>query len=308
MLWYAKRFFWYLLNKPKALFDLLWCKMAPVLPDKLFIKVHFWLNLNYRLDLKNPKSYNEKLQWLKLNNHHDEYTHLVDKIEAKEYVSRIIGDEYIIPTLGIWNSVEDISWGTLPQKFVIKATSDSGSVIVCKDKSKLNIEKSSKILSKLGNRDYTIISKEYPYKKVPHRFIAEKYLEDESGYELKDYKFFCFDGVVRFLFVATGRQSHDTRFDFFDTSFNHLPVINGHPNADVCPVKPLNFDKMIEIASKLSQGFPHVRIDLYNVSGKIYFGEFTFFHWSGMVPFIPIEWDYRFGEYISLPSKQTLNV
>lgn len=298
---FIKRLSWYLLNNPKALIDVFWCKFAPILPDRLFLKVHFWLNLNYRLDLRNPKTYNEKLQWLKLNDHHDEYTQLVDKIEAKKYVASIIGDEYVIPTLGTWNSVDEISWDTLPKQFVVKATSDSGGVVVCKDKSKLNIKESAIKLNRLGNRDYTIISKEYPYKNVPHRFIAEEYLEDESGYELKDYKFFCFDGVVRFLFVATGRQNHDTRFDFFDTDFNHLPIINGHPNADVCPIKPKNFSQMLDIAQKLSKGFPHVRIDLYNVSGRIYFGEYTFFHWSGMVPFEPMEWDHIIGDYLKLP-------
>lgn len=135
---------------------------------------------------------------------------------------------------------------------------------------------------------------------MPHRFIAEKYMEDESGFELKDYKIFCFDGSPKFLFVATGRQQHDTRFDFYDLDFNHLPVLNGHPNADLWPVKPENFSEMLDVAAKLSKGIPHVRVDLYNVNGKIYFGEMTFFHWSGMVPFEPLEWDYKFGEYINL--------
>ena len=126
-------------------------------------------------------------------------------------------------------------------------------------------------------------------------------MEDESGYELKDYKIFCFDGEAKFLFVATGRQQNDTRFDFYDTEFNHLPLTNGHANADVWPVKPENFEEMLEVASKLSKGIPHVRVDLYNINGRIYFGELTFFHWSGMVPFEPNEWDYKFGEYLHLP-------
>ena len=158
-------------------------------------------------------------------------------------------------------------------------------------------------LQRTGNRDYTKINKEYPYHNVSHRYIAEQYLEDESGFELKDYKIFCFNGVPKFLFVATGRQQNDTRFDFFDCEFNHLPVKNGHPNADIQPTKPQNFEEMLEIASRLSQGIPHVRVDLYNVKGRVYFGEMTFFHWSGIVPFEPIEWDYKFGEYIKLPNK-----
>lgn len=126
-------------------------------------------------------------------------------------------------------------------------------------------------------------------------------MEDESGYELKDYKIFCFDECPKFLFMATGRQNHDTRFDFFDTNFKHLPIINGHLNADIEPIAPYNFEDMLEIAGRLSKGIPHVRVDLYNINGKIYFGELTFFHWSGMVPFEPKEWDYIFGEYIKLP-------
>ena len=213
-----------------------------------------------------------------------------------------MGGGIIIPTLGVWNSVDEIDWDDLPNQFVVKSANDSGGVVVCKDKSKLNIEEAKAKLRGLGGRDYSIISKEYPYKNVPHRFLAEEYMEDESGFELKDYKIFCFDGKAKFLFVATGRQQHDTRFDFYDIQFNHLPIINGHPNADICPQKPKNFEKMIAIAEKLSQGFPHVRVDLYNVNGRIYFGELTFFHWSGMVPFEPAEWDYKFGEFIKLPT------
>lgn len=125
-------------------------------------------------------------------------------------------------------------------------------------------------------------------------------MEDESGFELKDYKFFCFDGKVEFLFVATGRQQNDTRFDFYDRDFNHLPVINGHPNADIWPTKPKKYEEMILVAEKLSSGLKHVRVDLYNINGNIYFGELTFFHWSGIVPFEPMEWDYKFGNYLNL--------
>lgn len=279
----------------------LWRKCAPYISDELYIKVAFRLNVGYWPDLEHPKSFNEKLQWLKLHDKHDEYTKMVDKIEAKEYVASIIGEKYIIPTIGTWNSVDEIDWDSLPNQFVIKATNDSGGVVVCKDKSKLNIQEAKNKLFKLGNRDYTIVSKEYPYKKVQHRYIAEQYIEDESGYELKDYKFFCFDGDAKFLFVATGRQQNDTRFDFYDKYFNHLPVINGHPNADRWPIKPRNFEEMLDVAGKLSMGIPHVRVDLYNVNGRIYFGELTFFHWSGFCPFEPQEWDFKFGSYLRLP-------
>ena len=197
---------------------------------------------------------------------------MVDKVDAKDYVASIIGEQYIIRTLGVWDTVDEISWDVLPNQFVIKSTNDSGGVVVCRDKAKFSMEDAKKKLRNMGGRDYSIISKEYPYKKVPRRFIAEVYIEDESGYELKDYKFFCFDGEVKFLFVATGRQQNDIRFDFYDIEFNHLPVLNGHPNADIWPVKPVNYDEMLDVAAKLSKGIPHVRVDLYNVNGKIYFG------------------------------------
>ena len=276
-------------------------EFCPIIPDRLYLKWTFKNRMGYPLNLDNPQSFSEKLQWLKLNDIHPEYTPMVDKAEAKKIVVSIIGDKYVIPTLGLWNSVEDIDWENLPNSFVVKSTNDSGGVVVCKDKSNFDKSEAEKKLKLLGGREYTKYNKEYPYRDVPHRFIAEKYMEDESG-ELRDYKIFCFNGKARFLFVATGRQLGDTRFDFFDEDFNHLPVLNGHPNADVLPQRPENFEKMLEIAEALSQGIPHVRVDLYNVKGNIYFGEYTFFHWSGMVPFEPIEWDYKFGEYLILPS------
>ena len=273
----------------------------PFLSDDSYLKFQFKHCVGYPLNLEKPRSYNEKLQWLKLNDIHPEYTKMVDKATAKDYVASIIGEKYIIPTLGLWNSVEEIEWDKLPNQFVVKSTGDSGGVVVCKDKNKFNQKEAIKKLKSLGERDYYRYNLEYPYKDVPHRYIAEAYMEDESGFELKDYKIFCFNGAPRFLFVATGRQQNDTRFDFYDTEFNHFPVLNGHPNADVWPTKPENFEEMLDVASKLSQGIPHVRVDLYNINGKVYFGELTFFHWSGMVPFEPVEWDYKFGEWLKLP-------
>ena len=269
--------------------------------DKLFLRIQFRVQVGYWPDFDNPRTFNEKMQWLKLNDIHPEYTYLVDKATAKDYVSAIVGDKYIIPTIGIWDDLDSIDWVSLPDKFVLKSTSDSGGVVVCKDKRKLDILSAKRKLKGLGTRDYTKYNKEYPYRNVPHRYIAEEYMEDESGFELKDYKIFCSYGRPLFLFVATGRQQNDTRFDFYDTEFNHLPVLNGHPNANVWPVKPHNFEEMLDIAGKLSKEFPHVRVDLYNVNGRIYFGELTFFHWSGMVPFEPSSWDLKFGDMIQLP-------
>lgn len=301
MLCKVKRLFYHLSNHPIRFFNHLWHVIAPCVPDRLYLKVEFWFNMGYWPNLKSPTTFNEKLQYLKLESKkHPEYTTMVDKVAAKDYVSSIIGDKYLIPTLGVWNTVEEIDWSILPNQFVIKAAGDSGGIVICKDKNILDIEKSKLYLKKNGERNYCSVNREFPYKNVPHRYIAEEYMVDESGYELKDYKIFCFDGEPKFLFVATGRQNNDTRFDFFDIDFNHIPVLNGHPNADDRPTRPSNFEEMLEIAKKLSQGFPHVRVDLYNINGKIYFGELTFFHFSGIVPFEPNIWDYKFGEYIKL--------
>lgn len=290
-----------MLGKPDVLILKAWHCFEPIVSDETFLRVLFRIKVGYWPNLKKPRSINEKLQWLKLHYKRPEYTEMVDKVAVKDYVANIIGDEYIIPTIGVWDNIDDIDWDKFPNQFVLKASHDSGGVVVCKDKSKLDIIEAKATLSGAGKKDYTKYNKEYVYKDVPHRFIAEAYMVDESGYELKDYKFFCYDGKPKYLFVATGRQQNDTRFDFYDINFNHLPVLNGHPNADVWPTKPQNFEKMIELATKLSQGIPEVRVDLYNIKGKIYFGELTFFHWSGLTPYEPREWDYKFGEDLVLP-------
>ena len=279
----------------------------PILSDEAYLKLLFRHRCGYKLDLENPRTYNEKLQWLKLYDKHPEYEKLVDKIDAKDYVAKTVGEKYIIPTIATWNTIDEIDWESLPNQFVIKCTSDSGGVVVCKDKSKLDIEKAKRKLRKGWGKNYYNQNKEYPYRNVKPRIIAERYMEDESGYELKDYKIFCFDGEPKYLFVATGRQQNDTRFDFFDLEWNHLPVLNGHPNSDTPIREPENFDEMLDVARKLSKGMTEVRVDLYNVNGRIYFGELTFFHWSGMTKYEPMEWDYKFGEYIKLPIKKNAN-
>lgn len=275
------------------------------LSDKKYLEMRYKLRFGKKLDLENPLTYNEKLQWLKLYDRNPEYTKMVDKYEVKKYVADKIGEEYIIPTLGVWDKFEDIDFDKLPDQFVLKCTHDSGGIVICKDKSNLNKEKAKKKIEKGLKRNYYWSSREWPYKDVKPRIIAEKYMVDESGYELKDYKFFCFDGKVKVLFIATDRavEGEETKFDFFDENFVHLPIKNGHENADKELACPEGFEKMKELAEKLSQGIPQLRVDFYNINGQIYFGETTFFHWSGMVPFEPEEWDYKFGEYIKLPNK-----
>ena len=280
--------------------------IARLLPDKLYLSIKYRTRFGYWMDWNNPQTYSEKLQWLKVYDRHEEYTKMVDKLAAKDYAASIIGDEYIIPTLAVYDSADDIDFDKLPNQFVLKCTHDSGGLVVCRDKSTLDTEAARKKLRNGLKRTYIIQNREYPYKNVPRRIIAEQYMEDESGYELKDYKFFCFDGEPKCLFVATDRgvEGEETKFDFYDMEWNHLPFTNGHPNSQCPPKKPRNFETMKEIAAKLSAGIPHVRVDLYNVNGNIYFGEMTFFHWGGMKPFQPREWDYKLGEMIKLPKQR----
>lgn len=295
---------------------ILWDKLAPIVPDKIFLSVKFRLYMGEKLNLKSPKTFNEKLQWLKIySKKHPEYTKMVDKVAVKDYVSTIIGDQYIIPTLGVWDKVDDIDWDSLPNQFVVKATGDSGDIVVCRDKSTFNIEEAVAKLKRFEGRVYWRTTREYPYRGVPPRYIAEKYMEDVSCedidfHELKDYKIFCFDGEPKFLFVASDRQkeNEETKFDFFDLKWNHLPIRNGHPNSDENIQKPEHLDEMIKIAKKLSKGIPHVRVDLYDTGDSVYFGELTFFHWSGLEHFEPIEWDKKFGEMIKLPTGGGINV
>lgn len=272
------------------------------LPDKYFVKILYWAYMGKRLNLKNPTTYNEKLQWLKIYDHNPIYTTMVDKYAAKEYVANIIGDEYIIPTLGVWDNPEDIDFNALPDRFVLKTTHDSGGIQIV-DKSKgIQREGVISFLRKRLEEGTYEKQREWPYKDVKRRVIAEQYMEDERTHELRDYKFFCFDGEVKALFIATDRQSDKpTAFDFFDADFNWLDIRHGHPNAEIKPEKPDNFELMKELASKLSRGFKQIRVDLYEINGKVYFGELTLFHHGGITPFDPEKWDYIFGEWISLP-------
>ncbi len=274
-----------------------------LIPDKIYLNIRYKKKFKRSINWKEPKAYSEKLQWLKVYDRKPIYTTMVDKYEVKKYVSDKIGDQYIIPTLGVWDKVEDIDFDALPEQFVLKCTHDSGGLVICTDKSKLDIEAAKKKLAFCLKQNFYWSAREWPYKNVVPRIIAEKYMVDESGYELKDYKFFCFNGEPKALFIASDRQleGEETKFDFFDMDFNHLPFINGHPNA-THPVKcPASFEKMKELAVILSEGIPQLRVDFYDINGDIYFGELTFFHHSGLETFEPEEWDYKFGDWIKLP-------
>lgn len=284
-------------------------KLMRFLNDEQYTKLTYRVQMGEKLNLVEPKKYNEKLQWLKLYDHNPIYSTIVDKFAAKEYVSKLVGEQYVIKTLGVWNEFDEIGFDMLPEQFVLKTTHSGGNmgVVICRDKNKFNFDAAKIKLEKSLKKDAYMVSREWPYKNVPRRIIAEEYMEDKKTGELRDYKFFCFDGEPKALFVASERQKRDEPcFDFFDAEYNHLDLRCSHPLADTPPEKPEAFDEMLELAKKLSKGFPHVRVDLYEINGKPYFGELTLYHWEGLMPFCPESWNDTFGSWLQLPSKKTI--
>ena len=270
--------------------------------DEEFLKMKFKRVMGKELDLENPQTFNEKLQWLKLYNRKPEYTMMVDKYKVRQYIKEKLGEEYLIPLLGAWDDPDEINFETLPEQFVLKCNHNSGlGMCICKDKSKLDIQKVREGLHQGLKENYFRKNREWPYKNVKPRILAEEFKVDESG-ELRDYKFYCFNGEPKVFLVASERFSrHRTYFDYFDMDGNNLPFTQGGKNNPVTPQLPSTFEEMKKIAKKLSQGIPHVRIDLYSVDEKVYFGEFTFFDSSGFEKFTPNEWDEVFGGWIQLP-------
>lgn len=292
-------------NRPREFKASLVKFLSPLLTDKCYLSMMYYYRMGRKINWKAPLTYNEKLQWLKLHDRNPNYTALVDKYEVKSHVIQLIGKEHVAETLGIWNSPDEIDYSALPHRFVLKTTHGGGNfgVIICKDKTKLDVYETRKTLERSLSQDLYRDSREWPYKNIQKRIIAEEYLEDRATGEIRDYKFFCFNGIVKALFVATERQTRkEPFFNFFDRDYNRLEIKQGHPRADKWPERPKKFEEMIEIAERLSDGIPHVRIDLYEVNGIVYFGEFTFYHFGGMVPFEPSSWDKVFGEWLVLPA------
>ena len=259
--------------------------------------------MDRKLDLKNPKRFSEKVQWLKLYDRRDEYTQMVDKYEAKNYIAEKLGEEYIIPTLGIWNSFDEIDFDKLPNKFVLKSTHDSGGVVICKDKNTFDIEHAKNILNRSLKRNYYYVGREWPYKNVKPRIIAEEFVEDMD--ELVEYKIFCFNGKAKVVLVCKGKaHSNERTNDYCDLELNRLPFTVLFPNSKGELNKPEELTKMIELSEKISKDIPLLRNDFYLSNGKIYFGELTFYHNSGTQKFSPEEWDYKLGEMLELPIKK----
>jgi hypothetical protein len=274
------------------------------LPDSWFLRLKFKKCMGKKLNLNSPKTFNEKLQWLKLHDRNSVYTIMVDKYATKKYVADRIGEEYIIPTLGVWSRFKDINFDKLPDQFVLKCTHDSGGLVIVKDKRTFDKKQAEEKINQCLKRNFYWTGIEWPYKNVKPRIIAETYMEDSETSEMRDYKFFTFNGKAKALVIVTERQKGaGIKLDFFDMNYHHLPIRNGHLNAKIPPRKPQTFEKMRALAEKLSEGIPQLRVDFYEVNGKIYFGELTFYHWSGIVPFEPEEWDKTFGSWIELPHK-----
>lgn len=273
-------------------------------PDKVYLKIMHRLELRKRLELDHPETYNDKLQWIKLYCRRPEFTMMTDKVAVKPYVAEKIGPQYVVPLLGVWNSVDEIEWDKLPQQFVLKTNHDGGNfgVVICRDKTSFDRKKAEKRLKASLRRNTFLLGREWPYKNIPRKVFAEQYIEDASNPDLRDYKFYCFDGKVRIIFVAGERQSgHEVRIDYFDADYNHLDLRQSHPNASVPPAKPHHFELMKKLAEELSQGIPHVRVDFYEANDRVYFSELTFFPYGGWAAFHPEKYDYELGSYIKLP-------
>ena len=274
-------------------------------PDSLYLKVLYRVIMRRKLNLKNPKEYNEKLQWLKLNDRKPEYSTMVDKYEVRGYIADLLGDKYLIPCLGIYDSVDEIDIDALPDRFVLKCTHDSGSVEICKDKSSFDIEGARHRLSQAMKRNYYATYREWPYKYVKPRIIAEGYLEGDGG-DLKDYKVMCFNGEAKIIEV------HENRFvegkvhtqTFYDREWNIVPLTQVETvTVDRPGERPRQLDEILRLSELIAKDMYHVRIDWYIEGDKIYFGEITFFDGSGFESFSTPEMERMLGDMIKLPEK-----
>jgi hypothetical protein len=280
-------------------------KILGLIPDSLYLRLRYYTHTKKWLHLSDPKRFNEKLQWLKLYNRRPEHTLMVDKYLVRDYIKEIIGEEYLIPLIGAWDSVDEIDFDSLPERFVIKCNHNSGEgMYICADKSKMNVEKVKADLKRGMEQDYYLCDREWPYKNVPRKIVAEEYLDDGSGRGINDYKVFNFNGEPYIIqvdfdrFIDHKKNLYTTEWELCDFSFNYP----AHPEIEI--PKPEKLDEMLELSRKLSAGAPFMRTDFYSVNGKLYFGELTFFPATGYGKFEPDEIDFELGEKIILPNKK----
>lgn len=272
------------------------------LPDRQYLQLIYLLEMGQFLNLREPKTFNQKLQWLKLYNRKPEYTIMVDKYEVKKYVAEIIGEEYIIPTLGVWDSFDEIDFENLPNQFVLKCTHDSGGLVICKDKTKLDKKAIKKKIEKCLKRNFYLYGREWPYKNVPRRIIAEKYMTNGNN-ELEDYKVHNFNGTPKVILVCRERFKNSPLIeDFYSDKWEILDIRRpGHPNSPEPMNCPDNLEKMLMLSRELSKDIPFLRTDFYAIENRIYFGELTFFPAAGISSFEPAEWDTIWGNWLKLP-------
>lgn len=268
-----------------------------LLSDKYYLTIMYRYSLGEEIDWKNPKKFTEKLQWLKLHDRNPLYTTLVDKYAVKQYVSKVLGPEYVIPTLGIYDKFEDIDFDKLPDSFVIKCTHDSGSYVICNNKNELNIEKARKRITSALHSSHFNKFREWPYKNVKPRIIVEKNIS--GGFDLVDYKFFCFWGEPKIMYISNDAVLQP-KTDFFDMKYNHLNMKMKDENSLVPPSKPAQFEKMKDMATLLSRNIPHVRVDFYVMDDRVFFGEMTFYHNAGFQKIYPKEWNEILGSWLKL--------
>lgn len=289
-------------NPEMILYYLFGSRFFRVIPDKLFVKIEYWLRTGRRLDLSNPETFNEKLQWLKLHDRNPDYTAMVDKLEVRKHVKETVGVKYLVTLIGVYKSYAQIDFSSLPDSFVLKPNHTSGDVFICKDKSKINHAKLKIEVNKWLNREYYWLHREWPYKNVKPKILCEQYLVDESGQGLKDYKFMCYNGVPKIVRVMSERRGSHYMVNSFDLEWNEIDLpgkfIRRNPNV---PAKPKFLDSMIEISRVLSKGLTFVRIDMYETATKIYFGEITFYPASGFMDFKREKDDDLLGSWIVLP-------
>ena len=278
-------------------------KIFGFLPDKLYLKIKYRLNIKKKLNLKNPQTFNEKINYLKLYNRDDIQTIMADKYKARDYVKDKIGEQYLVPLIGVWDNPDDIDFDKLPNQFAMKCNHNSGlGMCICKDKSKLDIDKVRSELKKGIAEDYYKNCREWPYKNIPRKIICEEFLTQEKDTGLTDYKFFCFNGEPKFMYVSDGLDNHDTAsisFLTMDWQFAEFERADYNRHKEL-PEKPVHYEKMIELAKILSEGFAFLRVDLYEIDGKIYFSELTFSPCGGFMPFTPEKWDAELGKLIEL--------
>lgn len=302
-------------KNPRQLYQLLAVKgLLNWVPDSTYLKIIFFLTMGKRLNINEPHTFSEKLQWLKLHDRNNSYTQMVDKYTAKQYVANLIGQEYIIPLLGVWNHFDDIDFSALPNSFVLKCTHDSGGLIIVRDKSKLDLTMARKKINRSMSTNYYWMSREWPYKNVKPRIIAEQYMANGMEKDLNDYKFYCFNGCPQYCQVICNRSTNET-IDFFDMNWEHqqftgleFPYRPPISNSSVPIPMPVNFDKMKMMAEKLAENIPFVRVDFYEVSGHMYFGELTFFPLGGFGGFSPSEWDLKIGHLLHISSNDVESV